>query len=260
MNTFYKYRIVILDTINGDTQQLVNSLKDDNVDVVVYSNNPTAQEFAIPNYANTFPKQINFIIESEKNKNSDVEYLLVVQNNVHVKHCIAGFMQQLINLMHCLKISVWLNTVCDKMNYVYQKYTPRLQIDFNDEDAAKIGTKTLLFTSHSNTYVMCFDLSANIEKLKFNESFSTSIYYTIEFLARRKKVDDFAFMNMYPTIASEQNIFELNANINENNNEDLNKALFKEDDEKFKSMHIDYTADNNVEFLEQKLYDILKDK
>ena len=102
---------------------------------------------------------------------------------------------------------------------------------------------------------MCFDLDADIEKLKFNEELSTSMYYTIEFLARRKKNDAFAFMNMYPTVMNEQNIFTLDAKIA--NTDKLNAELIKQDDEKFKTMNIDYSADNNIEQLEQKLYNIL---
>lgn len=248
-----QYKIAILNTTSDDVQKLIASLKCDNTDVVVYSTKNAKDSISLE--GSTFPQQINFILKQEKNLSNRPRFLFVVQDCVIVKNCISGFMSQLLQMMKCLKMSSWLNTACDAMNYVYQKYSPRLQIDFGDDDAKKIGSKTLLFTSHSNTYMMCFDLDSDIEKLKFNEELSTPMYYTIEFLARRKKNDAFAFMNMYPTVMNEQNVFTLDAKIA--NADKLNAELIKQDDEKFKTMNIDYSADNNIEQLEQKLYDIL---
>lgn len=209
-----------------------------------------------PNECNTVPKMINYILAEEKSRKPDNRYLHILLDSVKIKKDPLIFINLLDNVLEKLHMTSWLSTVCDPMNYVYKKYNPRVQIDLDDECKNMLKVDKLLFTSHSNTYWMCFDLNADDECIKFNESFEIPMYYTIEFLARRKaNAQPLDFMNMYLTIEEEQNLFDV-----EQISEKYSDEQFKSENDIFKDLKLDITPTNMIDTVLENLYNVLNNK
>lgn len=103
---------------------------------------------------------------------------------------------------------------------------------------------------------MCFDLDADIEKLKFSEEFTVPMYYIIEFLARRRASSDgLDFMNMYPTVLEEQNVLK-SLDADAKPDDEVMKAEY----EKFSSLGLDLAPTSNIDQVLERLYSIVSPK
>lgn len=131
----------------------------------------------IRNWINTYFKANNF-----------TGILHILEDNTTVLKDPTEFMLDLENIMDTFDYDVWFSTVCDKCNYLYAKYNPRLAIELDKPEYSKFNfSKKLLFTSHSNTQWIAYNFAkVPDDLLKFNEKFSIPMYYIIEFLARRR--------------------------------------------------------------------------
>jgi len=163
--------------------------------------------------------------------------------------------------MHAIKLDVWLNTVCDGMNYVYSKYNPRLVIEFDEERWQKFGLDGIAFTSHSNAAWIAYNMSNYSEAaFLFNEQFTARMFMIIEFLARRKAMNagktSLCLMNMYPTVKSENGVFKIVAPYDEKVSDDI----MKEENDKFVAMNLNITPDNLIDNVLEILYNIFKEK
>jgi hypothetical protein len=89
--------------------------------------------------------------------------------------------------------------------------------------------------------------------LRFEEKFTIAMYYIIEFLARRRKIGgegSLFFMNQYLAVGKEVGAF-CNMDIDDG---PLDQAKMKEEDAVFKAMNVDYSPDNNVDFILEALW------
>lgn len=88
------------------------------------------------------------------------------------------------------------------------------------------------------------------------------MFYIIEYLARRKTAhpDSLYFMNQYITAQSEQGVFA-NCAMNDSDNDLINqKNLLSEEDSKFKQLNLNYSPDNNIDIIIEKVFNKLKSK
>ena len=134
-----------------------------------------------------------------------------------------GFKQFFTDLERMLDVfgmNAWLNTQTDGMNHVFDRYNPRFTVVPDDGIMDKIlGTsKPIHWTSHANTVLMALNLSCeNWERFLFDEEFNIPMYYIVDWICRQKeeneKTDDPDFhwhwMNLYPTVDSENELFKL---------------------------------------------------
>lgn len=131
-----------------------------------------------------------------------------------------------------------------------------MKVVLDGDDAAAAGASELVFTSNANTTWMCFDLDADVEKLKFSEDFTIPMYYIIEFLARRRAASaGLDFMNMYPTVPEEQGVFKLAISGSQ-----PEEALMKAEYEKFSSLGLDLAPTTIVDQVLERLYNTISQK
>ena len=215
-----------------------------------------AQVYVVPNEVDTLPKMFNWTIQLQKGQKDRQRFLHVVPDSIELLSDPTKLIDAVESMMQHLKLESWLSTACDSMNYVYQKYNPLMKVLLDGDDAVAAGTSQIVFTSHANTSWTCFDLDADIEKLKFNELFTVPMYYIIEFLARRRATSDgLDFMNMYPTVAEEQGVFKtVYAGTKPSDD------MLKEEYEKFNNLGLDLTPTSNVDQVLERLYGIISPK
>ena len=130
----------------------------------------------------------NFIIDWAE-ENIGKGFLHIVESSVEILKDPCQYVQALENTMTALDYRARFSTVTDPCNYVFNKFNPRLQLDFdNDERAKELGLPdSISFTSHANTAWLTFIVDAATEKIQhFNESFTVMMYVIIEYLAKRK--------------------------------------------------------------------------
>ena len=186
----------------------------------------------------------------------------VVHGSVELLGQISQFLIELEAMMRVLDYRVWLNTVCDGCNYVYNKYNPRVTVQADVPECEKAGLLgDICFTSHSNTAWMCYDMSAATDsQLRFDEDFTIPMYWIIEFLARRRAdgaKTDLYFMNQYLTVCSERGLFrQMRTAAPET--QDVKKQA--EEDRLFRSKKIDYSVDNSVDMILDRLWNKLVSK
>ena len=185
----------------------------------------------------------------------------MVEDVVEVTSEVSKFFDDLSKLMHAIKLDVWLNTVCDGMNYVYSKYNPRLVIEFDEERWQKFGLDGIVFTSHSNAAWIAYNMAKYSEAaFLFDEQFTARMFMIIEFLARRKAMNagktSLCLMNMYPTVKSENGVFKIVAPYDEKVSDDI----MKEENDKFVAMNLNITPDNLIDNVLEILYNIFKEK
>lgn len=185
----------------------------------------------------------------------------VVEDVVEVIKDPTQFIKDIAKMMTSIKMDVWLNTVCDGMNYVYSKYNPRIVIEFDNERWKTFGLDGIVFTSHSNAAWMVYNMANyNEQKFLFDENFSIRMFMIIEFLARRKTVNagsnSLCMMNMYPTVKSENGTFKLAKAYDEQ----PAAELMQKENEKFTSMGINTAPDNLIDNVLEALYNLLSEK
>lgn len=243
--------------------KLAAALKGYGLDVCVISSREVkdrtfddVQVYAAPESSDTLPKLSNWAVECHKHQQDHCKFLHVVPDSAELTADPTKFIEALERMMLHLKLTSWLSTACDPMNYVYQKYNPRMKVVLDGDDAAAAGASELVFTSNANTTWMCFDLDADVEKLKFSEDFTIPMYYIIEFLARRRAASDgLDFMNMYPTVPEEQGVFKLAISGSQ-----PEESLMKAEYEKFSSLGLDLAPTTIVDQVLERLYNTISQK
>ena len=213
-----------------------------------------------PSECDTIPKIRNWINNFFKTQNFK-GMLHVLEDTTKLLKIPTGFIVDLEHMMKTLDYDVWFSTICDRCNYVYNKYNPRLSITLDKPEFDKLNLgKKILFTSHSNTQWITYNFETiSDDLLKFNENFSIAMYYIIEFLARRRNTKNnkqLYYMNQYLTVESEYKVFE---SINKNEQVD-DQNILREEDAKFKSMNIDIHPDNNIDMVLEAVYNKFKEK
>ena len=210
---------------------------------------------------NTEPKARNFIAAYYKTDPlhaSTTSFLHVLYDATKILKDPSDFIAQIEVMMQKLDYPVWFSTCTDPCNYVYMKYNPRLQIVLDNPETKAIGIgSSLLYTSHSNTHWIIYDMEhAQEQLLKFDEDFTIPMFWIIEFLARRRNTKaqgQLFYMNQYLTIDSELGTFEPIALDNH-----FSEKTMKEEDLKFKEKKVAFAPDNNIDVVLEETYSKLK--
>ena len=214
----------------------------------------------MPTEVNIQVKAKNFVLEHYKKAGFD-GWLHVLEDTIEVLKDPSQFMNDIENCMTLLDINSYLGTVTDVCNRVYAKYNPRLRIVLDKPEYSKFDTKEILFCSHSNTQWMTFNIGkADENELHFDDRFEIAMFWIIEYLARRRNSHpgSMYFMNQYITIPSELGVYQ-NKVINSSDKADSPEQMKKED-AMFKEMQINYSPDNNIDIVLEKLYEKLNSK
>lgn len=218
------------------------------------------ENIEIPSDCDTSSKMHNFVVRDQHAKGF-TGILHVVEDVVEITNETTKFFDDLSKLMHAIKLDVWLNTVCDGMNYVYSKYNPRLVIEFDEDRWQKFGLDGIAFTSHSNAAWIAYNMANYSDAaFLFDEQFTVRMFMIIEFLARRKVMNagktSLCLMNMYPTVKSENGVFKLISQYDEK----VSDNVMKEENDRLVSMNLNITPDNLIDNVLEILYNIFKEK
>lgn len=201
----------------------------------------------------------NAIIRFFKEKfGNTTNYLHILAENIDILKDPMDFINDIEYMMNLLDLNSWFGTVCDPCNFIYSKYNPRLRLHLDAEYCKDLKIKQLLFTSHANTYWTIYNINkATDYELYLDESFSIAMFYIIKFLAERrnrKPNGKLYYMNQYPTVESEYNVYSAK---DFNNKRNDTEQQMKQEDELFKSMNIDYSPDNNIDKILEDLHNLL---
>lgn len=154
----------------------------------------------------------NFITNNLLDDGTD-GFVHIIDGAVEIFSDPSKFMMEIERMMTKLHIGTWLNTVTDPMNYTFRIYNPRFSIRIDDEKLKETYDKTVYFTSHANTSWIVWNIAeAKREELLFDDRFSIPMYFIVKFLSDRRKRHEpgkLSYMNLYPTIAEEQDVFRL---------------------------------------------------
>jgi hypothetical protein len=141
------------------------------------------------------------------------DFIHLIEDTVEIFSDPSFFISEIERLMERMKIGSWFNTVTDPMNYTFKIYNPRFSIRIDEEKLKNVYDKTLYFTSHANTSWMTWNPSvAKTEDLLFDDRFSIPMYFIVKFLADRRSrhvKGELSYMNLYPTIEEERDVFHL---------------------------------------------------
>jgi len=177
--------------------------------------------------------------------------LHVISDSVKLQRDPAPFMADLESMMREFDYPLWLSTVTDPCNYVYNRYNPRFILVNDMQPLRDTGIRyNLVITSHSNTAWMAYDIGAlgrqkDIEY--FCEDFSVPMFYIIELLARRrehKRAGQLFYMNQYLTVGSELGVFRLAPALEPER--EIAKEIMEADNQKFKDMGVKHEPDYNM--------------
>jgi hypothetical protein len=185
-------------------------------------------------------------------------FVHIIEDIVQIYNDSENFLDKIEQMMQVLNLKSWFNTSCDQCNFVYSKYNPRLYIAIDDERMKKVYDKTIAWCSNANTlwtiwnYDMC-----TFEDLRFEEKFQFSMYLIIEFLARRrntKKNGELYYMNYYPSIPEELNVFKC---MDVKNGKQFTNDEINNEGKIFKEMGIDNHADTDINVLMEDISNVL---
>lgn len=188
-------------------------------------------------------------------------FVHIIEDIVQIYNESEIFLDKIEQMMQILNLKSWFNTSCDQCNFVYSKYNPRLYIAIDDERMKKVYDKTIAWCSNANTlwtiwnYDMC-----TFEDLRFEEKFQFSMYLIIEFLARRrntKKNGELYYMNYYPSIPEELNVFKC---MDVKNGKQFTNDEINNEGKIFKEMCIDNHADTDINVLMEDISNVLISK
>lgn len=255
------------DSMNDNVKNIVKFLIDNNstTQLYVFTKTPddsfniangtcTCSNVSWPDTCTTIPQIRNWINNFFKTNNFNGK-LHVLEDTTSILKNPNEFINEIEHTMDILDYDVWFSTVCDTCNYVYSKYNPRLNVMLDKVEYFPLGLgNKLVFTSHSNTQWIIYNFSkVPDELLKFDESFTISMFYIIEYLARRrntKRADQLYLMNQYMTVGSELGVFKA---LSIEAQDDTTQKI-QEEDEKFKEKNVDYRPDNDIDILLELIY------
>ena len=175
----------------------------------------------IPSEYDYSPKQKNFIISYFEQHNFK-GFLHIIEENVILDKDPTTFTVSVENAMSVLDYNIYFSTTTDPCNYVFNKFSPRLIINMDDDDAQKKFNlpKRISFTSHSN------------------------VIWTIYKMDGMNNIQD--EVGVFHILSDEKSSFI--------------PSKMKEEDALFKSMNIDYAPDNNLDLVLDALYAKIKKK
>ena len=186
--------------------------------VVVYSNGEMdriegVEDRKIPCEALVSESRVRNFITNDLVDNGTVGFIHIIDDAVEILSDPSSFVVEIERMMAKLHIGTWLNTVTDPMNYTFKIYNPRFSIRIDDEKLKTLYDKTLYFTSHANTSWIVWNTEESTrDELMFDDRFSIPMYFIVKFLADRRKRHEkgkLDYMNLYPTISEEQDVFRL---------------------------------------------------
>lgn len=178
--------------------------------------------------------------------------LHVISENVNILCDPSDFMDDLDSMMREFDYPLWLSTVTDPCNYIYNKYSPRLMLVNDMQEMRAAGMRYgLVVTSHSNTAWMAYDMDALAKQKEieyFDEQFDIPMFYIVELLARRREhklPGQLFYMNQYLTVTSEHGVFKLAPDLSPS--KPATQQMMQTEDEKFKAMHVKYEPDYSMD-------------
>ena len=190
--------------------------------------------------------------------NSFNGFLHVIEDGIEIYNDPTTFLSEIEKMMSKLHLKSWFNTVTDVCNYSFNIYNPRFSVDLDEPTVKEVYDKTIYWTSHANTSWVCYDYSiATFDDVSFNESFTIAMFYIITFLAERrnhKKDGELYYMNFYPSIKDELGVFRLLQNVKDKPSSDVE---YSKQNEIFRNMNVNYTADMSIEKVMDDIFDIL---
>lgn len=202
----------------------------------------------------------NFIIDWAE-ENVKKGFLHIVESTVEILRDPESYILHLEKTMEVFDYRSRFSVVTDPCNYVFNKYNPRVQIEFEgDENAAALGLPdSISFTSHANTAWLTFMVDVEHEKVqRFNESFTEMMYIIIEYLAKRKaqkKDSQLYYMNQYLSISDEAGAIRRNGE-----DKPVDQKALVEESKVFNSLKLDTAPDNNIDEILERLYNIIVEK
>lgn len=186
------------------------------------------------------------------------DFLHVIEDRVLVFNDPNAFMNEIEKMMSVFSLKSWYNTVCDVCNYTFMQYNPKFSVCLDSDDVKERYGKTIYFTSHANMSWTCFNYGiATYDDIKLDDRFSVPLYFIVEFLARRrntKKENELYFMNCYPTIAEERNVFRL---LEDYEDQKIDAKQYNVEGELFKTLNVNHMADTAVEPVMESLHYLL---
>lgn len=252
--------------IQWNTLTAVKSIVDalpPNNDIVVFRKSDlqqidgiTAETIVMPETIDTSVKSKNYVIQYFKN-NGYTGKLHILEDCIEICKDPTEFINDIENLMDVLDLNTYFGTITDGCNRVYTKYNPRVRMINDKPEWQKFGFTEIVFCSHANTQWLIFDLErCDDEELHFNDTFTIPMYWIIEYLARRRNThpNSLNLMNQYITCASELDVYR-NVTSNDDNIENI-----KDEDALFKSLNINYTPDNNIDMILERVAQKLNSK
>lgn len=188
-------------------------------------------------------------------------FVHIIEDIVQIYNDSENFLDKIEQMMQILNLKSWFNTSCDQCNFVYSKYNPRLYIAIDDEHMKKVYDKTIAWCSNANTLwtIWNYDI-CTFEDLRFEEKFQFSMYLIIEFLARRrntKKNGELYYMNYYPSIPEELNVFKC---MDVKNGKQFTNDEINNEGKIFNEMCIDNHADTDINVLMEDISNVLISK
>jgi len=200
----------------------------------------------------------NFIIDWAE-EHIKKGFLHIVENEIEVLKDPEKYITSLERTMEVLDYRSRFSVVTDPCNYVFNKYNPRVQIDFDDDNdaAKKLGLPdSISFTSHANTAWLTFIIDTEVERVqRFNESFTVMMYVIIEYLAKRKaqkKDAQMYYMNQYLSVCDEAGAIKRHGE-----DKPVDQKALSEESEVFNALKLDTTPDNNIDAILERLYNII---
>lgn len=263
-----KIAIICYNTENNVNQILQSFSKDTSIDIFYFEKtyNPNWADFENVSYikmtddVSSVVKSKNFVLNYYKNIKFD-NYLHILEDTIEILKDPSTFINDIENCLSILDLNTYLCTITDACNRVYSKYNPRVCLKLDKPEYSKFNLPSIIFCSHSNTQWMIFNMAkADEEELHFNDQFEIAMYWIIEYLARRRNThpDTLYYMNQYVTVESEHGVFR-NKTLN-SSDKNTSKENFEKEDKMFRELNIDYSPDNNIDILLEKIYHKLNSK
>jgi len=227
----------------------------------ISTNEKKCMNICFPSDCDNIPKKRNWLNKYFKTNQFD-GFLHVLEDNTEILTSPLKFINELEHMMSVLDYDVWFSTVCDRCNYIYQKYNPRLSVELDRAEYFKLELgQRLIFTSHSNTQWIAYNFAkVSDDLLRFDEDFSIAMFFIIEYLARRrntKSANQLYFMNQYLTVESENGVFKTIELSKSDANE---QEKMKTEDQMFKEKHINFEPDNNIDLVLETVYNKINEK
>ena len=184
----------------------------------------------IPENLDNEAKRRNYISKWFKLENVKDGMLYVIRDYVELDaDKFPKFVPDIERFMDFFGYRVWLNTVCDECNYVFNRFDTRITVKMDDERLAAGWKDDVLFTTNANLDLMVYNLDKiDISEMLLDESFSVAMFVIIKFLAeRRNKKIPGCYMNLYPTVPSEKGIAKKHTEIVEEkvSREEFNRQM-----------------------------------